>query len=143
MATGPQRFHPQDDMPVRPGSERDFSDWIWRPSREWIESTNIWHFMQSLGFVDREAFLAWSRDHNEEFWERLVRAMNVEWFEPYRQVVDLSAGPEWAKWFVGGQLNIAQGLPGPLGRERPDRNPVGRREQGRFAKLGSICYFAT
>ena len=27
---------------------------------------------------------------------------------PTRQVVDLSAGPEWAKWFIGGQLNIAQ-----------------------------------
>jgi acetyl-CoA synthetase len=33
--------------------------------------------------------------------------MGVEWFQPYRQVLDLSHGPEWAQWFVGGRLNIA------------------------------------
>src|SRR3954468_24099494 len=69
-STWPDRsFRPAEPMP----------DWIWQPSREWIESTNVWRFMQSLGFDDRETFLAWSRDHNEEFWDRLVRAMKVEW----------------------------------------------------------------
>jgi len=37
----------------------------------------------------------------------LMREMRVEWFEPYRQVVDLSRGPEWARWFLPGRLNIA------------------------------------
>ena len=36
-----------------------------------------------------------------------MREMGVEWFEPYRQVMDASRGPEWAQWFVGGRLNIA------------------------------------
>ena len=33
--------------------------------------------------------------------------MGLEFFEPWEQVVDLSRGPEWATWFVGGKLNIA------------------------------------
>jgi len=80
---------------------------IWEPSREFIERTNVWRFMQRLGFSDREAFLLFSREDPERFWDELMREMRVEWFEPYRQVLDLSRGPEWAQWFVGGRLNIA------------------------------------
>jgi acetyl-CoA synthetase len=81
--------------------------WIWEPTPEFIETTNVWRFMQSLGFGDREQFLAWSREYGVEFWDALVRAIGVEWFMPYSGVMDDSAGPEWAKWFTGGYLNIA------------------------------------
>ena len=80
---------------------------IWEPSREFIQRTNVWRFMQRLGFSDREAFLRFSREDPERFWDELMREMRVEWFEPYRQVLDLSRGPEWAQWFAGGRLNIA------------------------------------
>ena len=80
---------------------------VWKPSQEWIERTNVWRFMQRLGFDDREAFLRFSRDQSERFWDELMREMRIEWFEPYRQVMDASRGPEWAQWFVGGRLNIA------------------------------------
>jgi acetyl-CoA synthetase len=83
------------------------NNWIWEPTRQFIENTNVWRFMQSLGFDDPSAFLAWSREHNEEFWQTLVRAMDVEWFAPYSRVLDASAGPEWVKWFIDGKLNIA------------------------------------
>src|SRR5581483_5727021 len=80
---------------------------IWEPSREFIEQTNVWRFMQRLGFSDREAFLAFSREQPERFWDELMREIGVAWFEPYQQVMDLKAGPEWAQWFSGGRLNIA------------------------------------
>jgi acetyl-CoA synthetase len=82
-------------------------DAVWKPSREWIERTNVWRFMRRLGFDDREAFLRFSRDDPERFWDEVMREMGVEWFEPHRQVMDASRGPEWAQWFVGGRLNIA------------------------------------
>src|SRR5579872_4392674 len=63
--------------------------------------------MQRLGFDDREAFLKFSRDNPERFWDDLMREMDVEWFHPYRFVMDVSRGPEWAQWFVDGRLNIA------------------------------------
>jgi acetyl-CoA synthetase len=80
---------------------------VWKPSRDFIEKTNVWRFMERLGFHDREAFLRFSRDQPERFWDEMMREMGVEWFEPYRQVMDASRGPEWAEWFVGGRLNIA------------------------------------
>jgi acetyl-CoA synthetase len=80
---------------------------IWEPTREFVESTNVWRFMRRLGFDDREAFLRFSRESPDRFWDEMMREMRVEWFEPYREVVDLSGGPEWARWFLGGRLNIA------------------------------------
>ncbi len=80
---------------------------IWEPAREFVESTNVWRFMQRLGFDDREAFLRFSRESPERFWDETMREMRVEWFTRYREVLDLSGGPEWARWFRGGKLNIA------------------------------------
>jgi acetyl-CoA synthetase len=80
---------------------------IWEPSREFVERTNVWRFMRRLGFSDREAFLRFSREEPERFWDAMMREMGVEWFELYRQVLDRSRGPEWAQWFLGGRLNIA------------------------------------
>jgi acetyl-CoA synthetase len=80
---------------------------IWEPSREFIENTNVWRFMERLGFRDREAFLRFSREDSNRFWDELMREMRVEWFTPYDRVMDASLGPEWSRWFVGGQLNIA------------------------------------
>ena len=80
---------------------------IWEPSREFIERTNVWHFMQRLGFSDREAFLHFSRENPERFWDELMREIGVEWFHPYHHVLDSTSGPEWTQWFVGGRLNIA------------------------------------
>jgi len=94
---------------------------IWEPSREYIEQTNVWRFMQRLGFADREAFLSFSRDDPDRFWDEMMREMRVEWFHPYRQVVDSSRGPEWAQWFVGGRLNIAHNC---LDRWAEDRDRV-------------------
>ncbi|HYW47610.1 MAG TPA: AMP-binding protein [Bryobacteraceae bacterium] len=80
---------------------------IWEPSRDFVERTNVWRFLRRLGFSDGGSFLRFSREEPERFWDELMREMRVEWFEPYRQVVDLSRGPEWARWFLPGRLNIA------------------------------------
>ena len=80
---------------------------IWIPTPEFAESTNVWRFMQRLGFDDREAFLRFSRENPEPFWDETMREMRVSWFTPYQKVVDVSRGPEWAQWFIGGRLNIA------------------------------------
>ena len=94
-------------IPRKHGARYTVGRMIWEPSREYIERTNVWRFMRRLGFTDREAFLQFSRDEPVRFWEETMREIGVEWFEPYRQVLDISRGPEWAEWFIGGKLNIA------------------------------------
>ena len=81
--------------------------WIWEPSRAWIERTNVWRFMRKLGFTDREAFLQYSQENLEQFWDQMVRETGIEWFREYDRVLDTSRGVEWSEWFLGGKLNIA------------------------------------
>ncbi len=81
--------------------------WIWRPTQEWIESTNVYRLMTRLGFHSAEDFLRFSRDHLEQFWGEMIREVGIEWFHPYSRVLDDSRGPEWCRWFTGGKLNIA------------------------------------
>lgn len=82
------------------------SRWIWEPSPEEIRSTNVYRFMRRLGFEDLEAFLRYSTDHLEEFWDAVVQETGIQWSEGYTQVLDASRGPEWARWFLDGKLNI-------------------------------------
>lgn len=94
---------------------------IWEPSREWVEQTNVWRFMRRLGFDDRDTFLNWSSAHPETFWDEMLREMDIEWARPYERVLDESRGPEWARWFIGGKLNIARNC---LERHRNSARPA-------------------
>ncbi len=83
------------------------SDWIWEPPPEFARATNVWRYMQRLGFSDREEFLRYSVDHLVEFWGDLAVELGVEWFAPFTKVLDASRGVEWARWYIGAKLNIA------------------------------------
>jgi acetyl-CoA synthetase len=83
------------------------SPFIWQPSREFIQSTNVYRLMHRLGIDTYQDFIRYSQEHLEEFWDEMVRELGIEWFEPYQQVLDASNGVEWARWFLPGKLNIA------------------------------------
>ncbi len=79
---------------------------VWTPPVGWIERTNVWRFMRRLGFEQLEDFLRFSREENERFWDEMIREAGIEWIAPYTRVLDASEGPEWARWFCGGRINI-------------------------------------
>ncbi len=63
--------------------------------------------MAALGVADYDELYHESIEHPDRFWSKTLELIGIEWFEPYRQFVDLSRGPEWPEWFVGGRLNLA------------------------------------
>ncbi|HTQ53883.1 MAG TPA: AMP-binding protein [Bryobacteraceae bacterium] len=83
------------------------SPWIWEPTPEFIEKTNVYRFMRRVGLRTHQEFIAWSQRDVGRFWDEMVREMGVDWFAPYSHVLDTSRGVEWARWFTGGKLNIA------------------------------------
>jgi acetyl-CoA synthetase len=105
------------------------SKWIWEPSPEFAAATNVRRFMDRLATRTLAEFLRYSTEHIEEFWARLVDEVGVHWDEPYRQVLDISRGVEWAQWFTGGKLNIATNC---LDRHRNVTRPaiIAEREDG-------------
>jgi len=63
--------------------------------------------MQRLGIATYQEFVRYSQENLEQFWDEVVRELSIDWFQPYHQVLDTSAGVEWSRWFIGGKLNIA------------------------------------
>jgi acetyl-CoA synthetase len=82
-------------------------NWIWAPTLKQASATNVYRFIQKLGLSNLDEFLLYSRSYPGDFWDAMVQETGIEWSEPYRQVLDTSKGVEWARWFVGGKLNIA------------------------------------
>jgi acetyl-CoA synthetase len=67
------------------------------------------------------------------FWQAVVADLGIEFFEPYRTVLDASRGAPWARWFVGGTINAGPQLPGqarPLGSGGEDGAGLGGGSRG-------------
>lgn len=82
------------------------SEILWRPSLKQIKTANVTRLMQRHGLKDHQELWRWSVADIARFWDVCLQDLEIEWFKPYRQTVDLSEGFPWARWFVGGQLNL-------------------------------------
>ena len=80
---------------------------IWRPSEEVREGSNAMRLARRLGFDDYWELVRFSSEEPERFWPEAIEDMGLEFSRAWDQVCDLSRGPEWATWFVGGRLNLA------------------------------------
>lgn len=83
------------------------NDVAWVPSQQYIEQSNIFRFMQRFGLKTLEELNQRAIDNPEWFWAEVEKDLDFEWFNPYSQVLDLSEGKQWAKWFKDGKINIA------------------------------------
>src|SRR5437773_7274434 len=80
---------------------------VWRPTPEVLEQANVVRLMRRLGFADFRALQRFSAEEPERFWPAAIEDMGLEFSHPWDRVADLTRGPEWATWFVGGKLNLA------------------------------------
>ena len=80
---------------------------IWEPSPQFIERTNVRRLMRRLGLATYQDFVRYSQEHLEEFWDEIALEVGIDWNQAYYQVLDTSKGNAWARWFLNGKLNIA------------------------------------
>ncbi|TMK88345.1 MAG: AMP-dependent synthetase [Actinobacteria bacterium] len=62
-----------------------------------------------------------SIDDPEWFWDAVVKFLDIDFPTPYRQVLDVSDGIAWARWFVGGKTNVAHVA---VDRHPPERTAI-------------------
>ncbi len=79
----------------------------WTPPPEMVEGCNVSRFARRLGLATVDELRLRSVEDIEWFWDAVVKELPIDFFEPYERVLDASDGPEWARWFVGGRLNVA------------------------------------
>jgi acetyl-CoA synthetase len=80
----------------------------WFPSQEQIAATNIAALMMKLKIASYSELHSWSVKNRAEFWEVMIRRLNICLREKYTQIVDLSQGIESPQWLVGARLNIVE-----------------------------------
>jgi acetyl-CoA synthetase len=79
----------------------------WEPDAALLCESNVARFMAAEHVRDFSELVARSIDDPEWFWDAVVRFLGVQFARPYDRVLDTSDGIPWAKWFVGGQGNLA------------------------------------
>jgi acetyl-CoA synthetase len=84
------------------------AEFVWTPSEERIEQANVTRLMRRLGCGDYHELHRVSIEEPERFWAEVVADLGLEFTQPWNRVLDVSRGPEWATWFVGGRLNLAK-----------------------------------
>jgi acetyl-CoA synthetase len=112
------------------------ADVVWRPGAERLAEANLTRLMRRLG-VERYADLhRISVEEPDRFWPELVDDLGLLFSQPWDAVRDVSDGSEWARWFIGGRLNMAESCVHRWARERPgDEALVGLFEDGMRSSL--------
>ncbi len=89
---------------------------LWQPSKQRVEATNIYQFMQfvnkhfSKSFRSYDELYQWSVTDVAMFWGAMWDFGEVIASVPFKEVVDDIAKLPGAKWFEGARLNFAQNL---------------------------------
>jgi acetyl-CoA synthetase len=97
---------------------------VWSPSEDYVERANVTRLMRAHGITTYDELVRRSQDDIEWFWDAVVKDLGIEFYEPYRQVLDVSAGIPWATWFAGGRINLAHNCVDRWAERTPDRVAV-------------------
>jgi len=81
---------------------------IWEPYGDYLENSNVRLFMNKHGIKDYDDLIKRSISDIRWFWNAMMDDCRVEWYRKYDQILDMgkSKSFEWARWFVGGKINI-------------------------------------
>ena len=78
----------------------------WWPTPDYVEHSRLKAFMDQHGIATYEELLRRSTGDPEWFWPAVLDDLGIEFYAPYTRVLDTSRGIAWARWCVGGRLNI-------------------------------------
>ena len=90
----------------------DIDEVVHEPSQEFVESTNVWEFMQEYGIDDYDELIERTTTNVEGvdqpgvdwFWDEIIDYLGIEFYEDYDAVRDDSEGPQFSRWYPGGEL---------------------------------------
>lgn len=79
---------------------------VWRPDARTVEHANLTAFMHGLGIDDFGTLMRRSTADVAWFTEQVLKFLDIRFYEPYSQVVDLSNGIQFPRWCVDAKMNI-------------------------------------
>lgn len=107
----------------------------WHPTAETVAGAQVTALARAAGVADYDALLALSLADPAAYWAHAHRFLGIRWSVTPTSYVDLGRGPEFPRWFPGGELNWvdsvlqhAEHAPGRLA-------VVAERENGETTRL--------
>jgi acetyl-CoA synthetase len=79
---------------------------VWRPTPGQIAQSNLQAFMTRHDIGSLDDLQKRSTEDIAWFWDTMLKDLGIEFYEPYREVLDLRGGYQFPQWCVGGQMNI-------------------------------------
>ncbi|WP_126663274.1 AMP-binding protein [Haloterrigena salifodinae] len=142
----------------------DVDEVVHDPSREFVESTNVYDFMETYGIDDYDELIERTTsevDGEPEsgvdwFWDELVDYLGIEFYEEYDEVRDdgearsaseasgetaSRGGPQFTDWYPGGEINIAHNvLDRHAAVDEERRNKVATIWEGEDGEIREVTY---
>ena len=79
---------------------------VWRPTKENVDQANLSRFMKLHGIDTFDQLMQRSTEDVSWFTDAILKFMDIQFYEPYTEVVDLSKGIAWPHWCVNAKMNI-------------------------------------
>ena len=98
---------------------------VWRPTPEHVKNANLTRFMEQHNITSFDELLKRSTEDVGWFTDAVLKFLDIRFYEPYTNVVDLSRGIAWPKWCVDAKMNIVHNcLDKYIGTEVEKRNAL-------------------
>jgi acetyl-CoA synthetase len=85
-------------------------EFVWHPTPELVAQSTLRRFIKKHGLGSYDELMRRSTTDIAWFWDAVLRDLDIQFYEPYSRVVDLSEGKPWARWCVGGEMNIVHNM---------------------------------
>ena len=96
---------------------------VWNPTPKGVEQAHLTAFMQAHNLKNFEELMERSTNDVAWFTDAVLKYLDIQFEEPYSQIVDLTKGIQVPKWCVGGKMNIVHNLLDKYAREdKPGSN---------------------
>lgn len=79
---------------------------VWRPTPEYTKRAHLTQFMRQHDMVHYDALLRRSTEDIAWFTQAILAYLDIRFYQPYTQVLDMSRGIAWPRWCVDGKMNI-------------------------------------
>ncbi|WP_435158291.1 AMP-binding protein [Haladaptatus sp. DFWS20] len=122
---------------------------VHEPSQAFVESTNVYKFMQAYGIDDYGDLIARTSTQVEGielsgvewFWDELVDYLDIDFFEEYDVIRDDANGPQFSDWYRGGKINIAHNVVDRhAATDEETRNKVACIWEGENGEVREVTY---
>jgi acetyl-CoA synthetase len=122
---------------------------VYSPSREFVESTNVYDFMQTYDIDDYDELIERTtsevpgepRSGVTWFWDELADYLDIDFYEGYDAVRSDAEGPQFTEWYPGGRLNAAHNtVDRHAAPESETRNKVACIWEGELGDVREVTY---